>query len=274
MRPDGLYVPDRRGNRLAAYLFTNAAGVRMHHLELRCSDDIAAQFLDLDQCGVHYRRVDRVNDEWTHRLEADGPPDPRVRSLTDLLQDVITLPPPLPMSVALALDWYKTPAEDTEPDEWPYTPTARVVRRGKYWKEKPRTVEAAGRWLVQRFDEVVTRHPTLATAEVVVVVPGHDRTLLSFGERLAATVCARRGLAEIRVQSQREFRPQAKSRDSSSTHALDGEFSIEQELTGSHAMIVDDVFRTGRTLRAVARAARAAGAGRISGLVCARTMSG
>ncbi len=126
MRPDGLYVPDRRGNRLAAYLFTDAPGVRMHHLELRCNDDIAAQFLDLDDCGFHYRRVDLANDEWTHRLEADGPPDPRVRSLADLLQDVITLPPPLPMSVALALDWYKIPAEDTEPDEWPY-------RRRRVW---------------------------------------------------------------------------------------------------------------------------------------------
>jgi hypothetical protein len=274
MRPDGLYVPDRRGNRLAAYLFTNAPGVRMHHLELRCSDDIAAQFLDLDQCGVHYRRVEPANDEWTHRLEADGPPDPRVRSLVDLLQDVITLPPPLPMSVALALDWYKIPAEGTEPDEWPYTPTAKVVRRGKYWKEKPRTVEAAGRWLAQRFDEVVIRHPALATADVVVVVPGHDRTLLSFGERLAATVCTRRGLAEIRVESRREFRPQAKSRDSSGARDLDGEFSIEQELTGRHALIVDDVFRMGTTLRAVAQAARAAGAGRISGLVGVRTLRG
>ncbi len=92
------------------------------------------------------------------------------------------------MSVALALDWYKIPAEGIEANEWPNTPTGQMVSRGKYRKEKPRTVEAAGRWLVQRLDEVVTRHPMLATAEVVVVVPGHDRTLLSFGERLAATV--------------------------------------------------------------------------------------
>jgi len=269
-----MYAPDRRGNRLAAYLFTHTPGVRMHHLYLQCSDDIAAQFLDLDHCGVHYRRADLADKEWTHRLDADGPPDPRVRSLADLLRDVITLPVPSPMSVALALDWYKIPAGGAHPCEWPNTPTAQMVRRGKYWKEKPRTVEAAGRWLAQRFDEVVTRHPTLATAEIIVVVPGHDRTLLSFGERLAATVATRRGLVEIRVESRQEFRPQAKSRGSSSTHDLDGEFSIEQTLSGSHALIIDDVFRTGSTLRAVARAARAAGAGRISGLVCARTLRG
>jgi hypothetical protein len=274
MRPDGTYAPDRRGNRLAAYLFTDAPGLLVHHLDLQCSDEIATQFLDLGHCGVHYRRVDLINNEWTHRLEADGPPDPRARSLADLLRVVITLPDPSPMSVALALDWYKIPTEGTEPDEWPNTLTADMVRRGKYWKEKPRTVEAAGRWLAQRFDEVLESHPTLATAEVVVVVPGHDRTLLSFGERLAATVGTRRGLAEIRVKSRREFRPQAKSRGFSSTYDLDGEFSIEQELAGCHALIVDDVFRTGSTLRAVACAARAAGAGRISGLVCARTLRG
>lgn len=272
MRTDDMYAPDRRGNKLVAYLSTNAPSVRVHHLDLRCSDDIAAQFLDLHHCGVHYRRVDPSGKEWTHRLEADGPLDPRVLTLIDLLQNVITLPAPSPMSVALALDWYN--AVGAESDEWAYTPTALVVRRGKYWRERPRTVEAAGRWLAKRLDEVVTRHPTLATADVVVVVPGHDRTWLSFGERLAATVCTLRGLAEIRVDSRREFRPQAKSRDSSSAHELDGEFSIERDLAGSHALIVDDVFRTGSTLGAVARAAHAAGAGRISGLVCARTLRG
>lgn len=274
MRPDDTSAPDRRGNRLAAHLFTNALSGRRHHLDLRCSDNIAAQFLDLGHCGVHYRRVAVVNNEWTHRLVANGPPDPRVSSLADLLQDVITLPALSPMTVMLALDWYKTSIEGAEPDEWPYTPTAQMVRRGKYWKEKPRTVEAAGRWLARRLGEVLARHPTLATADVVVVVPGHDRALLSFGERLASTVGAQRGLAEVRVQSRREFRPEAKSRGSGSTHDLDGEFRIAGELRGCHALLVDDVFGTGSTLRAVAQAARAAGAGRISGLVCVRTLRG
>ncbi|MGH4018629.1 MAG: phosphoribosyltransferase family protein [Pseudonocardiaceae bacterium] len=138
----------------------------------------------------------------------------------------------------------------------------------------PRTVQSAGHWLAQRLGEVIAVHPTLATAEVVVAVPGHDRTLLSFGERLAATVGRQRGLAEIRVDSRREFRPEAKSRGSSSVHALDGEFSIGGDLAGCHALVIDDVVRSGATLQAVARAARAAGAGRISGLVCVRTLRG
>lgn len=274
MCPDDTSGPDRRDNRLAAHMFTNASSGRTRYLDLRCSDVVAAQFLDLDHCGVHYRRVAVVNNEWTHRLEANGPPDLRVSSLADLLQDVITLPAPSPMTVALALDWYKTSIAGAEPEEWPYTPTAQMVRRGKYWKEKPRTVEAAGRWLARRLGEVLARHPTLATADAVVVVPGHDRALLSFGERLASTVAAQCGLAEVRVESRREFRPEAKSRGSGSMHNLDDEFRIVGEFRGRHALGVDDVFRTGSTLRAVAQAARAAGAGRISGLVCTRTLRG
>jgi hypothetical protein len=274
MRPGSTPAPDRRGNRLAAYLFTNSSDLHRHHLDLRCSDDIAAQFLDLGHCGVRYRRVEPAHDEWTHRLEAEGPPDLRARSLADVLQDVITLRAPPPMSLALVLDSYRTPVADVEPNAWPYTTTAGMVRRGKYWKERPRTVEAAGRWLADRLGEVLTRHPTLATADVVVVVPGHDRTLLSFGERLAATVGAQHGLTEIRMQSRREFRPEAKSRGSDHADDLDGEFSIADELGGRHALVIDDVVRSGTTLRAVAKAARAAGADRISGLVCVRTLRG
>ncbi|MGQ0774311.1 MAG: phosphoribosyltransferase family protein [Pseudonocardiales bacterium] len=272
MHPDRTHVPDRRDNRLTAHLFTNTPDLRRHHLDLRCSNDIAGQFLDLGHCGVHYRRVEPANNEWTHRLEAEGPADPQVRSLADLLQKVITLRAPSPMSVALVLASYRTPVADIEPNAWPYTTTADMVRRGKYWKEKPRTVEAAGRWLADRLGEVLTRHPTLATADVVVVVPGHDRTLLSFGERLAATVGAQHGLTEIRVQSRREFRPEAKSRGSDHADDLDDEFSIAEQLSGCHALVIDDVVRSGTTLRAVAKAARAAGAGRISGLVCVRTL--
>jgi predicted amidophosphoribosyltransferase len=120
---------------------------------------------------------------------------------------------------------------------------------------------------------VVEAHVLLSRADVIVNVPGHDRARVSFGGRLASSVAARRGLPIVTVVARSEFRPEAKSVEVARRAALlRNEFSVHQDLSGACALIVDDVFRSGTSMAAVARVVRGAGAIEVSGVCAVRTM--
>lgn len=270
-----VFVPDRRGSRLERYSFAVAADRRSHRLLLRASPEIVGQFLTITPAGLGYRLTsgwDLAASGWTHCLEAPGLPDARARELADVLSEVITLPSLPSVQLSIAMDWYKVPAEGVAPDDWHNTPDGQRVHVGKYWTSSPEAMTAAGRALVQRMLGVVQRHPLLASAEVVAAVPGHDRTYLSFGERIAATAGNALGLPLVKVRTPHEFRLPAKDLADAGNDAIWDDFFVDEGLTGVTVLILDDVFRTGRTMSAVASATVRAGAARACGLVAVRTM--
>jgi pyrimidine operon attenuation protein/uracil phosphoribosyltransferase len=270
-----VFVPDRRGNRLERYSFEVAADGRRHRLLLRASAEIADQFRNIAPVGPSYQLADSGNLSprgWTHCLEAPGTPDARISELADLLSEVITLPRLPSVEFAIARDWYKVPAEGVAADDWRNTADGQRVSVGKYWTKSPEAMAEAGRALVRRLLRVVERHPVLASAGVVVAAPGHDRTYLSFGERIAASLSRALGLPLIEVATSREFRPPAKDLSGTGEDAMRGVFAVHEDLTGATAILVDDVFRTGMTMSAVGSAVREAGATRVGGLVAVRTM--
>jgi adenine/guanine phosphoribosyltransferase-like PRPP-binding protein len=269
------FIPDRRGNRLDRYSFSVAPDGRSHRLYLRASPEIAGQFQGTGSPALTYRLVgDHVSGAqgWTHCLGAPGVPDARIRELADLLSEVITLPRLSAVEFAIAMDWYKVPADDIDPRKWRNTPDGERVHVGKYWTGSPQATAAAGRALVGRILGAVHRHLGLASADAVVAVPGHDSAYVSFGEQLGASVARGLGVPLIKTATQREFRPPAKDLPGSGIQALRGEFSIPANLAGAVVLIVDDVFRSGGTLSSVALAAQRAGAARACGLVAVRTM--
>jgi predicted amidophosphoribosyltransferase len=68
-------------------------------------------------------------------------------------------------------------------------------------------------------------------------------------------------------------RPAAKQREQGVVaRSLDGEFSFSGEVAGHVLVIVDDVCRSGSTMTAIAKAARAGGAVSVLALVGAQTM--
>ncbi len=112
--------------------------------------------------------------------------------------------------------------------------------------------------------------------------PPHDRG--STGNRhsqrasaadgdLAATVAKYRRMPDIRVIARSKFRPEAKSlsRGESAT-LLEDQFIVPPDIRGRSALIVDDVFTSGGSMMAVARAAHEAGAREIFGICPTRTM--
>lgn len=266
-------TPDRRGNRLDRHSFSVAPGGRSHRLYLRAVPEIVRQ-LQRASPGSAYQMVEEQAEDawWTHCLEAAGTPDPIVSELADLLSEVITLPRMPAVEIAIAMSWYKVPADDVDPLQWRNTPDGERVSVGKYWARSPDAMAQAGRALARRLLRVTARHPILAASDVVVAAPGHDRTRLSFGERLAASVARGLGVPLIKVATRREFRPPAKDLPAAGDTALGDEFTITHGLVGTRALIVDDVFRSGRTMSAVAIAAREAGAPMVCGLAAVRTM--
>lgn len=269
-----VFIPDRRGNRLERHSFELAADRRSHQLLLRASGEIAGQFQNIALTRPGYRLINNhtlTSQGWTHCLSAPGMPVAEVRELAALLSQVITLPRIRSIDFAIAMDWYKVPVEGVESRDLRNTPDGQRVHVGKYWTSSPEAMKEAGRGLVRRLVEVIGRHATLASTDVVVAVPGHDSTYVSFGERIADSVSRVLALPLIKATSPHEFRPAAKNLQTAGNDAVSGEFTVAEDLTGATALIVDDVFHTGRTMSAVGSAVNRAGTARACGLVAVRT---
>ena len=267
------FYPDPRGNRLERWEVASPG--RGHVLRLRGPIEVVEQ---VQAVAPEYQSracpASPVS-EWTYELSSPDPTMKReVRQLLELLERVLSLPSLPPIKFAIALDWYKVPVDGVESHDWPNTEVGELVNKGKYlYKTREEQKEIVGRNLAGRICYTIDRHPALNNAEVILNVPGHDWKILSFGPRIAATVAKYRRMPNLRVTARSKFRPEAKSlsRGQSAT-LLDDEFTVPPEIQGRSALIVDDVFRSGGSMVAVARAAHEAGAREIFGICPTRTM--
>jgi hypothetical protein len=273
--PDSVSYPpfrhDPRGNHLEWWTTTQTE--TGHVLWLRGPIEVVRQVQAVDPA---YWAVRYVTDTggWTHALSSPEPAvKPAVRLLLDLLKEIITVPSGA-IDLVAALDWYKIPAEGVDPYQWPNTETGELVNSGKYrYRLAPGPQAEAGRNLASRICNVIDRHALLKDASIILDVPGHDSRLVSFGSRLAATVARDRGLPMIKVQTSSLFRAAAKELERHKlAQAFDDEFSVPAEVRGQCVLIVDDVIRSGTSMGAVAKAARASGAYRVFGIGAVRTM--
>jgi predicted amidophosphoribosyltransferase len=197
-----------------------------------------------------------------------------VAPLLDLLTEVVSLPSSPNIDFALALDWYKTPQEGVSAYEWPNTATAQLVYSGKYrYKSNGDMQSQVGLQLVGLMCGAIERHGILSQATMVLNVPGHDSTRVSFGSRVAVTIAREMRIPLVRVTARSAFRPEAKNlSEAERLDSLNGEFGVPRRLDGQRVLIADDVFRSGTSIGAVASAARESGALEIYGLCAVRTM--
>lgn len=266
------YSPDSRGNRLEQYEVTNATGSNMHTLYLCGPERVAQQVrAALTPAGVRDLPL-RTEDEdhWTHRMETPRKPEASVDELLKLLQEMVTVECRQPPEFALALDFYKDPESHTDSRQWKNTSAGGLVHTGKYEWWKPIAQRRAGTALADLMAETIKRHPLLGGCPIV-SIPGSDSTKRSFGDKVAEGVARRLDVPFYPTQARTPVRPSAKNRDAVDFD-LEGEFTVTEEVAFQRVLIVDDVYRTGGTMRAVAEAAAAAGAAAAYGLVGARTM--
>ena len=264
---------DSRANRLENFaVVPDASG---HQLWLRGPLEVIPQILLCDPRYVDVTRPAILGPQWTHWLWGPGgSPSPDTHALVTLLGEVLTLPAAPNLDFAITLDWYKVPEDGVPGDRWANSRLGQLVHRGKYWyKADPDGQRTVGLPLVADLLGIIQRHPVLRRANRVASVPGHDRELLNFGARVAATVARDLPLPLARVTCVTPYRPEAKTlpRDAK-RQMLANTFRCDHTLTDETVLIVDDVYASGSTMCETARALRAAGAAAVYGLTAVRTM--
>ena len=274
-RPDAVwYTPDSRANRLDRWTTTAYQGG--HVLWLRGPGSAASQVRSVEPQYQEVAWAPPVGSDWTHALFSPEPaPSIKVRSVLELLTEILTLQRCPDLYFGLALDWYKIPDSTISSYDWLNTPNGDLVHRGKYWYKNDRDEQSkVGRQLAQNMVNVFNRHAALDRATVVLDVPGHDATRLSFGSRLAATIAAMQHKDMVKVRTRSQFRPEAKNLSGPDrSRIFQDEFYIADDIRGMHVVIIDDVFKSGTSLGAVAKAARNAGALTVAGFAAVRTLS-
>ena len=263
---------DPRGNRLEWWITTTQTSTG-HVLWLRGPIEAVWQIQAVNPAYSDVRPVTGTSG-WTHALLSPEPAvNPAVVSLLSVLTEIVSIPSSVVELVA-ALDWYKVPAEGVDPFQWPNTEVGELVSTGKYrYKHAPEPQAEAGRSLAGRICSVIGRHALLTEASIILDVPGHDSRRVSFGSRLAATVAMNRGLPVLKVGTKSLFRAEAKELERGQvTQVLQDEFIVPDVVYGRSVLIVDDVIRSGTSMAAVGKAARASGACRVFGIGAVRTM--
>lgn len=257
---------DSRANKLADYrvmhLVNGASPINW--VDLRGPNEVAMQ---IEMAGKgRASRVDHT-DPWTHRIAFPLGIGADIWNLANLLKSVLTLTSKANLDWAMAVDWYKIPDPEVNAMDWPNTETGESVYRGKYYSPGKMQEQAFSN-LVERMSEVVDRHCLLREAETVVSIPGHKANGNSFGERLASAIAGNTGKLLEKATCGLGVRLPSKE---SSNQSLMGHMIIARRLSGS-TIIIDDVYRTGNTMSAVAQAVRMAGANHVFGFTAVRTL--
>ncbi|MFL0243234.1 phosphoribosyltransferase [Mycobacterium sp. SMC-18] len=190
--------------------------------------------------------------------------------LINLLKEVLVLPTEDDhLDLAVTLDWYKILDPTVASTDWENTVAGGLVQKAKYWVSNPRIQRASANRLIELLSEVVERHPALRAAPFVVSVPGSKGDGNSVGEYIAAGVAEQAGKTLISTTGPaREPR-----KGGGAAVGLDGQFVLPAMVEGA-CIVVDDVYKSGMTMRATALAARKAGATAVYGIAAAKTISG
>jgi hypothetical protein len=264
------FMPDSRGNKLEKFAVRPVRDSDHSRLYLCGPDEVAEQAKRMLEPTASrlIKMTPEQQREWSHRLHVDGPVPDDVRETLALLEEILTLTKRTYVDAAFALDFYKDPESDPDPQKWKDTSAGSMVHMAKYYGY----AEALDA-LASVLAKVINGHALLRTADLVVSVPGHDTTRVSFGEQVAEAVAKKTGKPLVGATAAHERRPAAKEREKVEGGIdLEDEFTLPDDVDGRVVIVIDDVYRSGQTMEAAAKAAKKAGADRVYGLVGARTM--
>lgn len=194
------------------------------------------------------------------------------RRLIGLLTEALVLPTgrDARLDLAMALDWYKVLDPAVPSSDWANTELGDLMYKAKYWVSSPSIRRAAAHELIDLLSAAVQRHPAYRDAAAVVSVPGSKGDGNSIGEYIASGVAEQIGKDLVTATGPAR---EPRKGGGGAAGGLDGQFALPTTIEGA-CIVVDDVYRSGVTMRATALAARQAGATAVFGLAAAKTISG
>lgn len=259
---------DSRGNKLLTWA-ARTVGTGTQLYVCAPSPKVAKQVeICLPPGAVRIQLEDEeIRQDCTNAWEFFGTLPSMADEMLAVLREVLTLQDPVGM-LAIALDFYKDPEETEAGTLWHDTIAGAMVNRAKYWAS-PVVQEEAWNDMAKSLSSLISRHPALRTADVIVSVPGHDTTNWSVSETVAQRTAALAGLPFVRTGAKHAQRPEAKGEGERVD--LSHEFDVVLPASARVVLVVDDVMKSGDTMNAVRLAAKRAGAEHVYGLVCART---
>lgn len=259
---------DRRGNRIKRHeLFTSTAEAADFLCIEGCRDVVAEIESAMARFGG--RRIDpstlRTPDGalWPTVFRYPTPRRAEVRQLVTLLTEVLTLASVPELDVGLALDFHQRGCGDGTLER---TEVGELVYRAKYWTGNPTARSEAGKEVCDRLADVIRRHPLYSAAGLIVAVPS-TRTGLS--ELLAEAVAQR-------VQKPWVTAVETTGSAWENKDGTDGvtpkQYRVTDKVFGTDVIVVDDLYRSGQSMRGVAAAVKARQAFSIYGLAATRTL--
>lgn len=262
-----LFAIDSRANRLADYWLAVNRTTGQHYVYLRGTGQMARQVMlayGESECRVGPVPADKAQ-QFTHRVAVPRAASNADRDMLELLMEILTVECIAPVDAALALDWHTIPDPEVDSMHWEKTEIGHLVRRAKYGENNE-----FGRELAARMIEVIERHPAYAAADAIVTVPSHNAGGRRFSERLANTIA--KGIKKPIVWTEAAHPQRAAAKDGLGVDLSD-EFTVPATgVSGKRVIVIDDLYMSGRTMRAVARAAKDSGAALILGLTATRTL--
>lgn len=263
------YQPDSRAAKIVSSKIKAREEAPNAELLLICaSPDIEAQIVALSGSRAKKRSLtEKAAAKYTAGFFFPNGVPQDIRTLVETLTEHLTLNSRAGVNVAMALDWHK---REDEPGSLVNTEAGRWVQYTKY-APFPNGSGSRRAWreMVDAMAEFVRNHPVYASANVITAPPGHLADGDSWGERLARAVAASLSKPYVAMQSAGP-RPELKAEETGQID-LTGQFSVPQALDG-RVLIIDDVYRSGATMDAAAKACRGAGASEVLALTVTRTM--
>ena len=261
-------MSDHRANRLhdAEFRRPPHPGTQLRRLYSNGPQQVLKQLELFDGLEVVPAPPGSADDQYRWRITMPEGDPSGLRETVKVMQEVLTLAPIEHLDLTLALDWYKNVQEGVDAINWPNTDAGELNRRSKYF-QPGHDRQKARRELLAWMVDIVQRHQILADCGVVMSTPGSSGDGRSHGEMLAGALAEKVGRWFVQPTSNG---PRAQRKEGGFQE--EPEINLVDTFAGEHVLIVDDVLRSGTTMRATALAARHAGAGRVVGLVVARTM--
>ncbi|GGI38145.1 hypothetical protein GCM10010988_17530 [Cnuibacter physcomitrellae] len=261
------FLPDSRGAKLQRFeVFPPRDGRQGQILALCTSSEVASQVARAAGSACQEIAVSEEKSlEWTHAFYfPDGIPA-GLDDFLDLLSTCLTLNQRAEVDLSMALDWYKRPDAElnlvvSDAGRWiNYTKHAPYPNGTGSQKARAQMHDA----LV----DFVARHPEYSVTEVLTAPPGHKADGKSYAETIAKALAKATGKRYVAMTAPG---PRAEQKEEGLRELTDV-FTLEEVVSG-RVLIFDDVFHTGATLDAAARAVRAAGGTEVLTLNVARAM--